>query len=128
MQLGYSPRELVTDHLNVDLLAHLEPEVADEVLIDPRLKFTHPTWLSVNALVEDESTWYWSIPESGFAIAGLLGDSCGIASRALEGSSGRVGLTSHGSVRGSGGTGGSRSSISRWVLVLERIEVLERHF
>ena len=74
------------------------------------------------------STWYWSIPEGGFSIAGLLGNSCGLASRALEGSSGRVGLTSHGSVRGSGGTGGSRSSISRWVLVLERIEVLERHF
>ena len=38
----YSPRELVADHLNIDLLAHLEPEVADEVLVDPGLKLTHP--------------------------------------------------------------------------------------
>lgn len=38
----YSPRKLVADHLHVDLLAHLEPEVADEVLVDPGLKLTHP--------------------------------------------------------------------------------------
>lgn len=38
----YSPRKLVADHLNVDLLTHLEPEVANEVLIDPGLKLTHP--------------------------------------------------------------------------------------
>lgn len=31
----YLPRELVADHLHVDLLTHLEPKVADEVLIDP---------------------------------------------------------------------------------------------
>lgn len=36
------PRELVADHLDIDLLAHLEPQVADEVLIDPGLKLTHP--------------------------------------------------------------------------------------
>lgn len=36
------PRELVADHLDVDLLTHLEPQVADEVLIDPGLKLTHP--------------------------------------------------------------------------------------
>lgn len=36
------PRELVTDHLDVDLLTHLEPKVADEVLIDPGLELTHP--------------------------------------------------------------------------------------
>lgn len=38
----YLPRELVADHLDVDLLAHLEPEIADEVFVDPRLKLTHP--------------------------------------------------------------------------------------
>lgn len=68
-----------------------------------------------------------NIPESGLAIATLLGNGSRgrLASRALEGSS-RV-LAGHGSVGGSGGTGGSRSSISCRVLVLERIEVLERH-
>lgn len=40
--IGYLPRELVTDHLHVDLLAHLEPQVTDEVLVNPRLEFTHP--------------------------------------------------------------------------------------
>jgi len=38
----FLPRELVTDHLDVDLLTHLEPEVTDEVLVNPRLKLTHP--------------------------------------------------------------------------------------
>lgn len=38
----YLPREFVTNHLNVDLLAHLEPKVTDEVLVDPGLQFTHP--------------------------------------------------------------------------------------
>lgn len=36
------PRELVADHLDVDLLTHLEPQVADEVLVNPGLKLTHP--------------------------------------------------------------------------------------
>lgn len=36
------PREFVTDHLDVDLLAHTEPDAADEVLIDPWLKLSHP--------------------------------------------------------------------------------------
>lgn len=40
--IGYLPRELVTDHLHVDLLAHLEPQVTDEVLVNPGLEFTHP--------------------------------------------------------------------------------------
>lgn len=34
--------ELVTNHLDVDLLAHAEPDGADEVLVDPWLKLTHP--------------------------------------------------------------------------------------
>lgn len=41
------PRELVPDHLDVDLLTHLEPQVTDEILINPRLEFTHPVWKSV---------------------------------------------------------------------------------
>lgn len=45
------PRELVADHLDVDLLTHLEPQVADEVLVNPGLKLTHPVakisdWIS----------------------------------------------------------------------------------
>ena len=42
------PRELVTDHLNVDLFTHLEPQVADEVLVNPGLELSHPAvgyWL-----------------------------------------------------------------------------------
>lgn len=47
--LEYSPRELVTDHLDVDLFTHLEPQVADEVLIDPGFKLAHPA----NVLLAD---------------------------------------------------------------------------
>lgn len=36
------PREFVSDHLDIDLLAHSEPDTADEVLVDPWLKLTHP--------------------------------------------------------------------------------------
>lgn len=36
------PGELVTDHLDVDCLAHVVPNAADKVLIDPRFEFTHP--------------------------------------------------------------------------------------
>ena len=35
-------RELVADHLDVDLLAHAEPDTADKVLVNPWLKLTHP--------------------------------------------------------------------------------------
>jgi hypothetical protein len=88
----------------------LEPQVANEVLVNPRLKLAHP--------------------ESGLALVTLLRDRGGgglTGSRALERSGGRVGLSSHGGVRGSGSAGGSRSGVSSRVLVLERIEVLERH-
>ena len=40
------PRKLVTNHLDVDIFAELEPDVANKVLIDPRLKFTHPNKVS----------------------------------------------------------------------------------
>jgi hypothetical protein len=36
------PRELIADHLDIDLLAHLEPEVANEIFINPWFEFTHP--------------------------------------------------------------------------------------
>lgn len=39
-------RKLVTDHLDVDLLAHAEPDAANEVLINPWLKLTHPINMS----------------------------------------------------------------------------------
>lgn len=39
----YSPRELVADHFHVDLFTHLEPKVADKVLVNPRLELAHPT-------------------------------------------------------------------------------------
>lgn len=42
VQSQYLPRELVPNHLDIDLLTHLEPEVANEVLIDPGFELTHP--------------------------------------------------------------------------------------
>jgi hypothetical protein len=36
------PREFVTDHFDVDGLAHAKPNRANEVLINPRLQFAHP--------------------------------------------------------------------------------------
>lgn len=36
------PREFVTNHFHIDRLAQIEPHAANEVLINPRLKFTHP--------------------------------------------------------------------------------------
>jgi hypothetical protein len=36
------PGELVTNHLDVDLISHAEPDAAHKVLIDPGFEFTHP--------------------------------------------------------------------------------------
>ena len=36
------PRELVPNHLDVDLFAHVVPNAAHEVLVNPRFKLTHP--------------------------------------------------------------------------------------
>jgi hypothetical protein len=107
---GVAPRKLVADHLNVDLLTHLEPEVANEVLIDPGLKLTHP--------------------EGSLSLVGLLGNrgSRGLpGSRTLEGGGSRVSLASHGGVRGSRSARSGSGGVSSRVLVLERIKVLERH-
>ena len=98
------PRELVTDHLDVDLLTHLEPKVADEVLINPGLELTHP--------------------EGGLAIGALLGNGSRVGitrDRSLELSSGGIGLTGHGGVNGSRGAGGGG------VLLREVFEVVVRH-
>ena len=43
------PREFVSDHLHVDLLTHLKPQVPDEVFIDPRFELTHPDIMSVKS-------------------------------------------------------------------------------
>jgi hypothetical protein len=44
------PRELVADHLNVDWLSHAKPNRTYKVLINPRLKLTHPEKLGVSAV------------------------------------------------------------------------------
>lgn len=36
------PRELVANHLHVNLVTHAKPHTPNEVLIDPRFEFTHP--------------------------------------------------------------------------------------
>lgn len=43
------PGELVTDHLHVDLLAHVVPNCPHEILVDPGLKLAHPVPLSAFA-------------------------------------------------------------------------------
>jgi hypothetical protein len=41
-QAKYSPREFIANHLDVDLVAHAKPDASDKVLVNPRLKLTHP--------------------------------------------------------------------------------------
>ena len=36
------PREFIADHLDVDLLAHVIPDGAHKVLINPWLELAHP--------------------------------------------------------------------------------------
>ncbi len=36
------PRKFVSNHLDIDLLTHAEPDRANEVLINPRFELTHP--------------------------------------------------------------------------------------
>jgi hypothetical protein len=43
------PRKFVADHLDVDLVAHTEPDGAHEVLINPRLKLAHPVCSSASS-------------------------------------------------------------------------------
>lgn len=71
------------------------------------------------------------VPEGGLSFVALLrnsGSSGLTRSRALECSGGRIRLASHGGIRSSSSDWGSCSGISRRVLVLEGIEVLEGHF
>jgi hypothetical protein len=49
LRILYLPRKLVSDHLDADLLSHLEPEIAYEILIDPWFEFAHPSSMSVTA-------------------------------------------------------------------------------
>lgn len=67
---GVLPSELVADHLHVDLLAHTVPQAADEVLINPRFKFTHPT-KQVSAIISETKfqhmTYQRVVFESGLA-------------------------------------------------------------
>ena len=62
------PRKLVADHLDTDLLAHLEPKVAHEVLVDPGLKLTHPSSNVSSRSIRapdkmTELTKEWSFPQ-----------------------------------------------------------------
>jgi hypothetical protein len=58
------PRELVTNHLYVHLLTHLEPEISDEVFINPRLKLAHPALIL--ALACDEGLLSMNYKALGF--------------------------------------------------------------
>lgn len=51
MEVAREPRILITDHLHVDLLAHVEPDASHKILIDPGLQFAHPS--SLDALATD---------------------------------------------------------------------------
>jgi hypothetical protein len=69
------------------------------------------------------------LPESGLALTALLSGSRRVLAggRSLERGRRRVSLTSHTIVRGSGSPGRSGGSIASLMLVLESLEVLERH-
>jgi len=60
------PRKLVADHLDVDLIAHAEPDSAHEVLVNPRLKLTHPASMSAPSRISQNNpctlTREWSCP------------------------------------------------------------------
>ena len=49
------PRKFVTDHLHIDLLAHVVPYSSHEVLVDPGLKLAHPIPLSA---IIARTEWY----------------------------------------------------------------------
>ena len=53
------PGELVTDHLHIDLLAHVVPDCPHEVLVDPGLKLAHPASLSAFAALESAGVVAW---------------------------------------------------------------------
>lgn len=61
------PREFIANYFHAHLLAHLKPKITDKVLIDPRLKFTHPGLVSTIARPASEATYqrvvFWS-PEA----------------------------------------------------------------
>jgi hypothetical protein len=70
------------------------------------------------------------IPKSGLALVSLLSNSRSTLTRGwtLEWGGRGVCLSSHGSVSGSWSARSRSGCVSRWVLVLERIEVLKGHF
>ena len=41
-EIAHLPRKFVADHLDVNLLAHIVPDRAHEIFVDPWLEFTHP--------------------------------------------------------------------------------------
>ena len=146
------PREFVTDHLDAHLFAHLEPKVTDEVLIDPGFQFAHPErkkkCVSLRLFFHGDvglvdirqntidtismvcRLFCGYIPESGFGLTALCGTSTSgrfSGGGSLERRGSGIGLASHGGIRRGRSTGRSSRGISSSVLVLEGIEVLERH-
>jgi len=53
----FLPRELISDHLDIHTLSHAEPDGADEIFVDPGLKFSHPRLRIVS---EVSKRWLWS--------------------------------------------------------------------
>jgi hypothetical protein len=62
------PCELVTNHLDIDLFAHAKPQGADEVLVNPWLKFSHPT----NVRLHPHRRRQKNLPESGLHVTARL--------------------------------------------------------
>lgn len=128
-----SPRELITNHLDIDLLTHLEPKVADKVLVNPRLKLAHPTARSaLDCPISGNDGIFLVllyVPERGLSFISLLRNRRRrlARSRTLEWSGGRVCLAGHGGVSGRRSAGSSGRRVSHRVLALEIVEVLERH-
>jgi hypothetical protein len=58
------PSEFVPDHLHVDLLAHAIPQASDEILVNPRLEFTHPKFWSALGVENRQD----DVPERGLVV------------------------------------------------------------
>lgn len=77
------PRELVADHLDVDGLAHVVPDAAHKVLVDPGLELTHPAscQLCHGAVGLSQAIGLRYSPEGGLAAALAIAVGTGAAGR-----------------------------------------------
>jgi hypothetical protein len=61
----YKPSEFVTNHLDIDLFAHAEPQASNEGFVNPRFELTHPMLVRL----EVEGTFAFHLPEGSLGVA-----------------------------------------------------------